>query len=106
MSDEENRTPSDNEEELSDAEEETPAVVGEKRGRGRPPKGPNAKKAVPYVPTGRPRGRPTKASKKRGRHFGSGDAASAEKPKSAYVPTGKPRGRPKKAQKEEAQEDD
>ncbi|KAK3190608.1 hypothetical protein K4F52_003299 [Lecanicillium sp. MT-2017a] len=46
-----------------------------KRGRGRPPK--DGVKKAPYVPTGRPRGRP-----------------KSDNPKT-YVPTGRPRGRPK-----------
>ena len=44
--------------------------------------------ATPYVPTGKPRGRPSKA----------------DKDKKVYVPTGKPRGRPKKVKEAAAPE--
>jgi len=116
---------SDEEEVMSPTEEETEeektAVVGEKRGRGRPRKDGAAGRPAPaYVPTGRPRGRPKKVAKEpyngkpRGRpkksasvpaeeavvseeEAVSGDEAPEEQAEEDVVPQKKSRGRPKKS---------
>ena len=53
--------------------------------------------AKPYVPTGKPRGRPSKAEKaKKAERLIKYWADNPREPAKPYVPSGKPRGRPKK----------
>ena len=54
-----------------------------------------------YVPTGKPRGRPSKAEKaKKAAALIKYMAEHPREPATPYVPTGKPRGRPSKADKD------
>lgn len=75
--------------------------VASGRGRGRPPKDPNAppkESFSSYVPTGKPRGRPlgsTKSKKSPGRPRGSG-AIGKSSPEKKPKPSGRGRGRPPK----------
>ncbi|KAM0518600.1 hypothetical protein ACHAPE_004364 [Trichoderma viride] len=72
------------------------------RGRGRP-KGVTAKSpAKPYVPTGKPRGRPKGSGKKGGR----GKAKAVKKELPPLAPGEKRRGRPRKSDVAQTQDDD